>query len=71
MSIFEDLTGSYCKIALIPSYAAGRGIVQSGFVKDIDNKKKLLILENENGIVTIAFNQIRAVKKVEMVQQQG
>lgn len=63
MSVFEDLCGSYCKVALIPSESS-RGIVQSGFVRTVDTKRKIISLENENGVVQLSFHHIRAVKKI-------
>ncbi len=67
MSLLKDLSGSYCKIALIPSNSS-KGIVQSGFVKNVDTEHKIIILENENGIVCLPFDQIRAVKRVQLRQ---
>jgi hypothetical protein len=67
MSILKDLCGSYCKVALVPSNSS-KGIVQSGFIKNVDTINKIITLENENGIVRLSFQEIRAVKKIKMNQ---
>jgi hypothetical protein len=67
MSLLKDLSGSYCKVALIPSKSS-KGIVQSGFVKNVDTEQKIIILENENGVVRLPFNQIRAVRRIQLKQ---
>lgn len=63
MNTLAQITGSYCKIALI-NQESTKGIVQSGFVKKVDDENKIVILENENGVVRLPFHHIRAVKKI-------
>jgi len=65
MNILKKITGSYCKVALVSSNES-QGIVQSGYVKSVDSQKKIMILENQNGIVQLPFHHIRAVKKIEI-----
>jgi hypothetical protein len=65
MNILKNITGSYCKVALVPSDDS-QGIVQSGYVKSVDTQKKIIILENQNGMVQLPFHHIRAVKKIEI-----
>lgn len=63
MNMLAQITGSYCKIALI-NQESTKDIVQSGFVKKVDDESKIVILENENGVVRLPFHHIRAVKKI-------
>lgn len=63
MSILKDLCGSYCKVA-VTSSSSSKGIVQTGFIKNVDTKHNIMTLENENGVVQISFQEIRAVKKI-------
>ena len=65
MNILKNISGSYCKVALVPSDDS-KGIVQSGYVRTVDTKKKIMILENENGMVKLPFHHIRAVKRIEI-----
>ncbi|HMA83332.1 MAG TPA: hypothetical protein VKP59_03795 [Candidatus Thermoplasmatota archaeon] len=65
MNILKDITGSYCKVALISSEDS-KGIVQSGYIRNVDIQKKIMILENENGMVQLPFHHIQAVKKIEI-----
>lgn len=65
MNILKDITGSYCKVALVPCDDS-LGIVQSGYVKSVDTQKKIMIIENQNGMVQLPFHHIRAVKKIEI-----
>ncbi len=70
MSILKDISGSYCKIILHPQNST-RSIVQSGFVKNVDTDNRIVTLENENGVVTLPFDQIDAIKKIRMNTSQG
>jgi hypothetical protein len=67
MNNLEHLSDSYCKIALTPSNSL-KGIVQSGLVKNVDIKNRVIVLENENGIIRLPFHQICAVKKVKLTE---
>lgn len=70
MSLLKDISGSYCKIVLQPNNSS-RSIVQSGFVKNVDIDNRIVTLENENGVVTLPFDQIHAVKKLRIDTSQG
>lgn len=67
MNHFESLVGSYCKIVLTQSKSS-RGIIQSGFVRSVDNTNKIMILENENGIVKCSFDDITAIRKIRIIE---
>ncbi|MDG6218612.1 MAG: hypothetical protein QCI00_04130 [Candidatus Thermoplasmatota archaeon] len=64
MTVLENMIGSYCKVLLV-SQSSSKSLVESGFIKNIDNKG-IVFLENEKGIIQIPFNQICAVKKIDV-----
>jgi RNase P/RNase MRP subunit p29 len=67
MNELESLVGSYCKI-VISQTASERGIVQSGFVRSVDTTNNTLILENEDGVVQCSLDEIRAIKKIRVME---